>query len=391
MRYIASLELEDFQCHARTRLDFSPGLNVIVGPSDQGKTAIIRALRWVLYNEPRGADFVRAGAESCRVTVTLDDGTRITREKGGRINRYILERDGQQQVWNAVGSDVPPEVLAAHGMSKLHLDADTEVLLNVGGQLEGPFLLESPGSMRAKAIGQVIGAHILDAAVRETVADEGRAAREAGVLREELARKEGELAAFADLPAQEKALERAEGMLARAQELRHRVDRLLACKERLGRTRQEAQRLGEVTRRLAHLPRAEVMLREAEALAGRYIRLRRLADRWSENAARCRYWGQVMDAIGDLTRAERALGEATGLVARWGRLRELGARLARKGEQMAAVRRERDQAGARERQLRAQYAQLLTRLGRCPTCGAPVGPECMEGILAQIFGEGETG
>ncbi|MDI6632651.1 MAG: hypothetical protein QME13_09480, partial [Thermoanaerobacteraceae bacterium] len=169
---------------------------MIVGPSDQGKTALLRALRWVLHNEPRGSDFVRVGADTCRVTVTFNDGTRITREKGPRSNRYVLEKDGEQQVFEAVGWDVPPAVKAAHGMAALQLDADTEISLNLGGQLEGPFLLEAPGTLRAKAIGQVIGAHIIDAAARDVLADEARAARDEAQLGRDMAAREKDLETF---------------------------------------------------------------------------------------------------------------------------------------------------------------------------------------------------
>jgi exonuclease SbcC len=59
--YIKKLSLRNFQSHRETDLEFSPGLNIIVGPSDQGKSAIIRALRWLFYNEPRGTGFIRVG------------------------------------------------------------------------------------------------------------------------------------------------------------------------------------------------------------------------------------------------------------------------------------------------------------------------------------------
>lgn len=58
MNYIKSIEIENFQSHKYSKLDFSERLNVIVGPSDNGKSAIIRALKWVLFNEPKGTDFI---------------------------------------------------------------------------------------------------------------------------------------------------------------------------------------------------------------------------------------------------------------------------------------------------------------------------------------------
>jgi ABC-type transporter Mla maintaining outer membrane lipid asymmetry ATPase subunit MlaF len=58
---IKKLIIENFQSHKYTEVDFSEGFNIIFGPSDYGKSAIIRALRWVLYNEPGGLNLYGTG------------------------------------------------------------------------------------------------------------------------------------------------------------------------------------------------------------------------------------------------------------------------------------------------------------------------------------------
>ena len=69
MSCIRRLVIDNFQSHEHTEVEFGSGLNVVVGPSDFGKSALVRALRWVLYNEPRGANFIRAGTKVCQVKV----------------------------------------------------------------------------------------------------------------------------------------------------------------------------------------------------------------------------------------------------------------------------------------------------------------------------------
>ena len=76
MSSLRKLTVENFQSHEHSEVIFGPGLNVIVGPSDFGKLALVRALRWLFYNEPRGANFISAWARTCRVTVEMDDGAR---------------------------------------------------------------------------------------------------------------------------------------------------------------------------------------------------------------------------------------------------------------------------------------------------------------------------
>jgi len=45
---INSLTIQNFQSHKNTTLEFDNGINIIIGQSDSGKTAIIRALNWVI-------------------------------------------------------------------------------------------------------------------------------------------------------------------------------------------------------------------------------------------------------------------------------------------------------------------------------------------------------
>ncbi|MDI6893232.1 MAG: AAA family ATPase [Bacillota bacterium] len=388
MRYIASLELENFQCHARTLLTFSPGLNVIVGPSDQGKTAIIRGLRWVLYNEPRGSDFVRVGAESCRVTVTFDDGTRISREKGPRTNRYLIEKDGERREFNSVNATVESEVCAAHGMAPLALDEDRELRLNLGGQLEAPFLLEEPGALRAKAVSQIVGVHIIDAAIRDVLADEGRAAREEADLGRDIAVWEEKLARYDDLPAHEQALQQAEAVLARARGQRERAERLFDLKKSWERAREDAERLSRLVHLLGGLPQAEDLAGRAGALVDRYGRLRQLSLRWRESGSRKAHWERVAAGLAGAPRAEGLLERAAELQSRWQRLREVRSRLAQVRERIGKAVAGRDRARYQEREVGTRYGELLVRLGRCPTCGAAIKPDQVPAILAEICGGG---
>lgn len=164
--------IENFQSHEYTELDFHNGLNVIIGPSDHGKSAVVRAIKWVLYNDPRGNDFIRQGTNFARVTLWLNNGSTIVRERTPSKNRYILsDSDGNTNVYEGFGNEVPHEVVKAHGIPKIMLDTDMNSSLNIGGQLEGPFLISESGSVRAKAIGRLTGLHIIDKSIRDSATD----------------------------------------------------------------------------------------------------------------------------------------------------------------------------------------------------------------------------
>ena len=219
MSSLHKLVVDNFQSHEHSEVTFGPGLNVIVGPSDFGKSALVRALRWLFYNEPRGANFIRVGARSCRVTVELDDGARIGRLRttaGKNLNQYILQRPGEQeQVFEGFNNEIPLEIVQASEIRKVLVDEHNKVELNFGAQLDGPFLLTENGSVRAKVIGQLGGVHILDWAQKSTGTDLRRLREEDGQLTAGIANLESTLGGYVHLPALEAGINRLEQLLGR--------------------------------------------------------------------------------------------------------------------------------------------------------------------------------
>lgn len=138
---IKSIHLENFQSHVDTMFTFSKGVNSIIGASDAGKTACIRALKWVATNRPVGDSFINHSSDFVRVTVETDCHT-IIRERTSKTNTYELNGTSFQ----AVGTDVPQDVIDVLNLNNL----------NIQYQMDSPFLLtESPGEV-ARTINKVI-------------------------------------------------------------------------------------------------------------------------------------------------------------------------------------------------------------------------------------------
>ncbi len=68
---IRSLTLENVKSYERATVEFSPGTNAIVGPNGSGKTTILEAIGFALFDHLpyKRPDFVRAGQRSANVTV----------------------------------------------------------------------------------------------------------------------------------------------------------------------------------------------------------------------------------------------------------------------------------------------------------------------------------
>ena len=104
---IESIRIKQFQKHKDTTLEFANGLNVICGESHNGKSAIIKAILWVLTNKPSGTAFRRIGhdGEDTSVKVTFNDGS-VERVRGDKRSCYIY---GNEE-FKAVRTDVPSEI-----------------------------------------------------------------------------------------------------------------------------------------------------------------------------------------------------------------------------------------------------------------------------------------
>lgn len=172
MRYIKKVILENFQSHKYSIIELNEELNVIVGPSDTGKSAIIRGIKWVLYNEPAGDYFIREGEREASVTIEFSDNIKIKRYRSKSKNSYYLyKRDGEELIYEGFGTNVPREIIDEIGIEKIHLDSDESTSINLGEQLDGAFLLSEKSGVRASAIGRLVGVNVIDDALRESLRD----------------------------------------------------------------------------------------------------------------------------------------------------------------------------------------------------------------------------
>ncbi|HBR33882.1 MAG TPA: hypothetical protein DD734_04555 [Firmicutes bacterium] len=187
-------------------IEFAPagGLTVIVGPSDTGKTVIIRALRWLFYNQPQGMEFVRTGASFVRVTLEYESGHKVIRERTVSTNRYKIVVPGAEkpEVFEGFGNNVPLEVQEITGVSSVRI-GDDNYNLNLSEQLDGPFLgakqISSPA--RAKVLGKMAGTEEIDVATSEVGTDLYRRGQEEKRLEGEISKLGEDIKRFDYLPA----------------------------------------------------------------------------------------------------------------------------------------------------------------------------------------------
>ena len=153
---IEKIKLTNFQSHLDTEVDLVPGINVLIGSSDNGKSAILRGLYWNWRNRPLGDGFIKDGEEFSEVTVNYKNRKSafdVLRRRGKSENLYKISTLEDSFI---AGTNVPKEIEEAINFSDI----------NFQSQFSPYFLVfDSPGSI-ATYIRSVTGLNEIDKVVK---------------------------------------------------------------------------------------------------------------------------------------------------------------------------------------------------------------------------------
>lgn len=227
---ITKVKIKNFQSHKDTEISFSKGVNVFIGSTDSGKSVIFRAIRWVLFNQPRGDGFRSSWGGSTAVTLIFDDATEITREKDSE-NVYKLKEPGKKvSIYKALKSGVPEEIekiLAVNG-------------INVQGQQDPIFLLSNTPGEVAQHFNKVADLSRIDTGLKSVQSALRRIESEFTYKQEEQIRLKEEAEAYGYLDGADAAISEVEHLItnkdATSAKLSHLVgllDSLDAVKEKI--------------------------------------------------------------------------------------------------------------------------------------------------------------
>lgn len=193
MIYFSKLVLTNFQSHSYSEFDFEKGFNAIIGVSNVGKTSVARALSCLLFNS-WDKSWVKSGEKFCRIELTLSDGTKVVREKGNLINKYILSVPSMKdQTFEAFGVNIPEPIQRALKIYEIKVGNNDTINLNFSSQLSNLFMLSSTGAQNARIVGTLSGAHYLDYAIRELNRDSRAISQEKTAKEKEIKELEAQI------------------------------------------------------------------------------------------------------------------------------------------------------------------------------------------------------
>jgi predicted ATPase len=85
---LRSVKLRNFQKHGKRKVKLDDNLTTIVGPSDAGKSSIIRALGFVCLNDSEKS-YTKFGKPRAEVSVLVGNN-KVDRIKGKAVNGFRL-------------------------------------------------------------------------------------------------------------------------------------------------------------------------------------------------------------------------------------------------------------------------------------------------------------
>jgi exonuclease SbcC len=370
MANITHLRLEGFQSHVNTNMELGPGLNVITGPSDSGKTAIIRAVRWIAFNEPTGEAFIHPAVGEATVTLTLDTGVTISKHRcRGRTTYILAEPNREPQTYEK--AEVPEEVTAALGISEYKF-GDFSAVLNIAYQLEAPFLISEPASAGAKVLGKLAGTEAVDLAIKSAAsqyrtanADRQQAIKERDQLNVELL----EYLHLDDLKTFQESAEKLFQMTVR---LNFRRDKLITLQSDYTRATEDVERATRHVGRLAQVPALIERSTEIEIFHRIFEKLQELRRQWQQAQGQLQQAERTLEKLARIPYALRLLTAAEGESRRLKRLQDLADEYAAAKENWEAARSRFKRADQEEHSCRRELDALWASLEVCPLCELPV-------------------
>lgn len=153
---IKSLNISGFQSHKATAIKFHPGVNSITGNSDCGKSAILRALNWVITNKVTDKAFRTRGMKKTDVEICFTDGQEVSRTQDVHNCYYLVDLKNKVDLeFTAFKQMIPEDVVNSLNLSDL----------NISNQFDSPFLLSDSSGEVARKLNQIAGLSDIDTAI----------------------------------------------------------------------------------------------------------------------------------------------------------------------------------------------------------------------------------
>lgn len=203
---IEKIEIHNFQSHKATVLELDAKVNTLQGNSDCGKSAVLRALHWLIFN-PAGdyfiSDWARKGKTQtapCEVIVHAN-GHKIVRRRDKDFNGYYLD----DEMFEATRNTVPKKISDILNLGEV----------NVQRQLDPPFLLSMSAGEVSRYINNLVNLTRIDTWTSAANSRERKLRQDADAAFERVEKARGKVESYSFLPRLEELSDTIESLVSR--------------------------------------------------------------------------------------------------------------------------------------------------------------------------------
>jgi DNA repair protein SbcC/Rad50 len=364
--HFTTITLENFQGHGKSVFELDKGLNVIVGLSNSGKSSLSRALQFILMGSPWDKSWVKFGSKYCKIILETSTGVIVERHKGDKVNKYILTLPNQEpQTFESFGVGVPEAIQQALNIHEVQINSTETLNLNVALQHDSLFLLSAVPSVRARILGKLSGADILDSSIQAINRDK----------RQLTAEKQSKELELVDLQAQIDKLAAVEGFSSQISDIETRLSSLSVQEARLQRIQSLFERVSQLKKAWIAETEKESILSQVDLsnigqLAQRVDKIKKLS-LFLSRKVNLEYTEQKIIKQRDLLTPVDisvipVLAEKTSNLKR---VKDLSIRINRNQKELVSKTEELKQVEQKYNEAKEQYSEMLKANGTCPICG----------------------
>ena len=269
MNHLEQLKLKNFLCYEKATFNFHKGVNIIIGPTDHGKSALMDALLKLFENRPMGDEFQSWWNKNTMISLKL--GSFMIKYKKKKTAMYQIKdiATGKIPPFNAIGRTVPDQITNLINMDRK---------INIQKQLEKKapiFLLsESPGDV-AKFLNGVANLGLIDTTLDAGKKDLKKSTTTKTQIDNQIAAKEKELLKFNKLDELKQLVIHAEKLEKRIDKFKMTIDRYT---RKLAQINNKKIMLEIVTEKLAVVPIFNSAFKIAEQVEKDTEKLERIQD-----------------------------------------------------------------------------------------------------------------
>lgn len=383
--YIKKIVIRNFQSHSYTNLELSPNINVFLGKGNRGKSAIIRALKWVFFNEPQGTSFIKKGETFASCSVTLDNGYTIIRERGDKINRYVLiTPDNQRKEYSNFGRDVPSDIKKILRIESLPLENGLKLSPQIKDQMEAVYLLDETPSTLHSTLLTISGGQIIDEAIKSLTLDLERLNRSEKEIKREIEEKEGVLKNYEGIDDKKREMLKIKNEINELKKIEDKKNKLIKIDKSYKDLKKEKRELEIFLSKFKDIDEIEsdslYLLKNKEKL----LKLKSIKNELINNINEMKKATYELNLYKENNINYERVEEISSLREKYYKLKNIMVQIKRVKENLEKELKEREKIEIEVKKLIEEYINLIVENGVCPVCNRDIDEKVVSNIKDNI-------